>query len=170
MWHRVTTLIFILKLLALTFSPAHSQETHDENWTPAIGLTSEDKLVVQVFLAKPRLDLPPNAQGACDTEVTIDVVNPATLTVISSSDPVIVKIGEPLTFEYAPNPGPPPAREEVSLRTIVRRMPAIPISSERVLLPILCPVCGSGQLVEKASGRTFIHIPGLLSMDDGCGT
>lgn len=154
MWHRIIPFVFVFTLLGnlLATGPAGAQELPDTTLIPPLGGTEESFLRIQVVAAQPRLDLPRGFRGICDAEVTVDVLA-LDGSVLASSGPVVLELGQPnqVDYEFLPS-GPPPNREEVVQRLRLRRQPKRPV--ERSILPRLCPVSASWQIVDRSTGET----------------
>lgn len=166
MWYRTIKFAVVVTLLGggLYGIPVAAQELQNWHWAPPLGLTENDALRIQFVAVKTRVRVPETADGNCDVEVTVEVMDPTDFSrPIATSGPVKVMIGEPMVFDYLAQPGPPPAREEVVVRARVVRQPTIPI--RRMALPRLCPLTSSMQVFDTQTGRSIFAI--VLGSLDG---
>ena len=166
MWHRTVKFAVVFTLLGggIYGIPVAAQELQNWHWAPPIGLTENGALRIQFVAVEPRARAPETAEGICDVEVTVEIMDPMDLSrPIATSGPGKVMIGEPMVFDYLAQPGPAPAREEVVVRARVVRQPRIP--TRRMALPRLCPLTSSVQVFDTQTGRTIFSI--VLGTLDG---
>jgi hypothetical protein len=134
-------------------SSAQAQEAQDKHYSTPIGLVQNEMLRVQVVPAGARIQTAPST---CNANVTVDILQANNLQVLSSSGPVPVMIGNSLTFDFSPFQAMAASRVEVIVAVTVTRTPGRP--SERSALQNVCPIVGSAQVVDSASGRTELSI------------
>lgn len=146
MYQRTVPFLIVAILFA---SSSDAQESPTKRYSDPIGVPQTEFVRVQVVPMTARVQV---ANGICNANVTVDILQANTLQVLASSGSTPVSIGNSLTFDFAPNAGPPPARVEVIVSITVARTPTRP--TERDSLPVICPLVGSVQLVDSTTGRT----------------
>lgn len=131
-----------------------AQEVPRRHFSPPFGLTEQS--VARVLIAPMPLRLQ-GPQNLCLAEVTVEFLDPIDLTVLATFGPTVVGIGNGFQADFSPEPGPPPARQEVVVRTTIERTPGRAI--ERGATARVCPLTHSIQVLDPADGRTLQTIP-----------
>ena len=127
-----------------------AQEIPRKLYSHPVGVTELDNLRVILAPAPPRLDVPKDL--FCQVVVTVEILDALSMAVLESFGTQTIGPESSLVVDFKPLVGPPPARQEIVVRTTIQRDPNP--KSERGSLEDVCPLLGSMQVYDAGTGRT----------------
>ena len=115
-----------------------------------MGLTQNDGLKIILGVGDVRIQANPNQY--CIAAVTVEVLDAITHTVLATYGPRNISPTSAFSANFLTDPGRPPARREVVVTAKVERKPRRDV--EPGIIPLICPLTGSIQIFDVATGRT----------------